>query len=446
MRISILEARRLALHRAGLLQPQSIGLPSRVRGRGRTAIAAAHRVIDLFGYLQLDTVSIAGARSHVIVLLSRLPGFDPALGEALLQPGAPLFEYWGHEASWMPLELYPAFEFRRREFRRHPWWGDVLSRHPELTRTLRRRMRDEGALRSIDMEGAGSRGWWNIKAANRVATALWSSGEWVVRERNNFQRTYDLAERVIPAALRESPLDTRASLELLLRRALRGHGWATSGTLAATWRLRNRREQLAAALRRLVERGRIVSCGLVDADGRESAGWIAPADRDLAASLKTLRPRRDRGVLLSPFDPLLWDRTRVERLFDFDQVLEVFKPAPQRVYGYYCLPVLAGERLVARVDLKADRKRGRLRVLSCRFEATGSPRPSTAIDAEAAHTALARYADALQLELEHTSIHWLTRPRARGASGARAGGGAARPRARAGPVRPASPLRTRAGW
>ena len=107
--LSIRAARRLALARAGLLTPEPTGLPRRARGRGPSAFAAAHEVIRRFGYLQLDTVSVAGARSHTIVLLSRLEGLDPAVGEQLLRPGAPLFEYWGHEASWIPLALYPAF-------------------------------------------------------------------------------------------------------------------------------------------------------------------------------------------------------------------------------------------------------------------------------------------------------------------------------------------------
>ncbi len=131
---------------------------------------------------------------------------------------------------------------------------------------------------------------------------------------------------------------------------------------------------------------------------RATPGWIRPEDRELAARLDTVRPRRDRGVLLSPFDPLLWDRARVRRLFGFDQVLEIFKPAARRTYGYYGLPVLAGERLVARLDLKADRKRGVLRVLSCRFEGTGDSHPAASRDGEAARAALARYADALELK------------------------------------------------
>ncbi len=396
--LPVVEARRLALARAGLLKPEWTGLPGRASGRGARARAGAHKVIRRFGYLQLDTVSIAGARSHAIVLLSRLEGFDPGLAEELLRPGEPLFEYWGHEACWIPLELYPALDFRRREFRRDPWWGDPVGQHPGVARKLRRRIREKGPLRSLDIEGPGSRGWWDLSAGKRVARALWSRGELAVCERRNFQRSFDLATRVIPETLRSRPLPVAEALEVLLLKALDGHGWATTGTLASTWRLANRRRQIAAALARLCARGAVEPCALENREGRPIAGWIRPSDLELAARLRRVRPRRDRGVLLSPFDPLLWDRARVKRLFEFDQRLEIFKPARQREYGYYCLPVLAGDRLVARFDLKAERKRGVLRVLSCRFESTGTRRPESLAEGRAAETGLARYAKAVRLE------------------------------------------------
>jgi hypothetical protein len=353
-------------------------------------------VIAGFGYLQLDTVSVAGARSHAIVLLSRLDGFDPELAERLLQPGEPLFEYWGHEASWLPLELYPVFAFRRREFVRTPWWGDVVASHPDVADALLRRIRDEGPLRSQDMEGKSGAGWWELKAAKRVAIALWFSGELAIRERVAFQRVYDLAERVIPETYRATEVPEDEALEMLLFRALAGHGWATTGTLARTWRLRNRAGQLAAALARLAERGAIVPCALAANRGGRQTGWVRTDDLELAARLEVVRPRADAGVLLSPFDPLLWERERVARLFGFAQTLEIFKPAAKRVYGYYCMPVLAGERLVARLDLKADRRNRVLRVLSCHQE-EGGARARTAA-AEAARSALSRYASALRLE------------------------------------------------
>lgn len=398
--IGVTAARRLALARAGLLKPASTRMPARAAGRGRKARAAAHRVIRRFGYLQLDTVSVAGARSHAIVLLSRLEGFDPTLAEELLQPGEPLFEYWGHEASWLPLELYPVFEFRRRELCHHPWWGDLVGQHPEVAERLRQRIRDEGPLRSSDLEGRGGRGWWDLKVAKKVASALWSSGELAIRERRAFQRTYDLAERVIPERWRGDGLPEPEAIERLLLLALDGHGWAATGTLAQTWRLRNRPRDLQAALGRLEERGEVVPCALVGEGSGRAKGWIRPRDLELAARLETVRPRRDRGVLLSPFDPLLWARPRVERLFGFRPVLEIFKRAEQRLYGYYCLPVLAGERLVARVDLKAERTTGCLRVLSCHYEGDDPGRGPGAEAREAVRTALERYAGALGLAVE----------------------------------------------
>jgi uncharacterized protein YcaQ len=396
--IDIRTARRLALCRAGLLKPEWTGSPKRARGKGARARSAAHRIVRRFGYLQLDTVSVAGARSHSIVLHSRLEGFDTTLAEELLRPGEPIFEYWGHEASWLPIELYPVFGFRRDDFRHHPWWGDLIGEHPEVADDLRRRIRDEGPLRSIDMEGGGSRGWWDLKVAKKVASAMWSSGELAIRERRNFQRTYDLAERVIPDSWRQITVPRDRAIESLTLRALAGHGWATTGTIAQTFRLAQK--ETVAALDRLVGSEEISACTLLVDGRRGSRGWIRRDDLDLADRLRRVRPRPDRGVLLSPFDPLLWDRNRVQQLFGFHQMLEIFKPAEKRVYGYYCLPVLAGERLIARYDLKADRARGVLHVLRRHFEGRD---PSTAVgvaDAEAARTALERYADAVGLAIE----------------------------------------------
>lgn len=397
--MGITEARRLALSRAGLLKPAWTGLPKRATGGAQRARKAAHRIVRRFGYLQLDTVSIAGARSHAIVLLSRLEGFDHELTEALLRPREPLFEYWGHEACWLPIELYPVFEFRRNAFRRHPWWGDLIGKHPKVAENLRRRIRDEGPIRSIDMEGGGSRGWWDLKLAKKVATALWSSGELAIRERRNFQRVFDLTERVIPEKWRQNGLSELKAVEVLLVQALKGHGWASTNTLAKTWRLVHQKNNIAAALNRLLEKGEILPCSLVGDDKKSAPGWIRPKDLELAARLKRVRPRADRGVLLSPFDPLLWDRPRVQQLFAFDQVLEIFKPAPKRKYGYYCLPVLAGDRLVARVDLKADRKAKTLSVLSILLEEADVTGKEMSSSRRAVKTALDRYARALKLNL-----------------------------------------------
>jgi uncharacterized protein YcaQ len=399
--LTVLEARRLALARAGLLKPEWTGTPRRASGRGKRARSACHAVIRRFGYLQLDTVAVAGARSHAIVLLSRLAGLDPQLPEELLQPGEPLFEYWGHEVSWLPLELYPVFSFRRRQYRIHPWWGDLLGEHANVAAEILARIESEGPLRSMDLEGESSGEMWHLKIAKKVVSALWSCGRVVVRERRNFQRSFDLTERVIPAELMALEVSITEALKILLLRGLEGHGWAQTGTLRATWRLRHLKSEVDSALRDLREEGKIIRCDLEleesGARARTIKGWIRPEDRELADRLSRTRPRRDRGVLLSPFDPVLWDRARVQRLFNFDQVLEIFKPASERRYGYYCLPVLAGDRLVARCDLKADRKAGVLSVLSLHFEVGSEAK--TAENGKAAHIALEQYARALGLGL-----------------------------------------------
>jgi len=396
--LDLTQARRLALARAGLLKPEWSGMPRRATGLTRRARQAAQRVIQRFGYLQLDTVAVAGARSHAIVLLSRLEGFNPALAETLLQPGEPLFEYWGHEACWLPIDLYPVFAFRRQEFKQHPWWGDLIGQHPRMAKDLTRRIRENGPVRSLDLEGRGSRGWWDLKIAKRMATALWSAGILAIRERSNFQRVYDLTEHVIPECWRKDALARDDALERLLLLGLQGHGWATTGTLSQTWRLRNMGESIRAALARLRAKGTIVACSLLDDAGRRTPGWVRPQDFELAERLQRVRPRKDRGVLLSPFDPVLWDRARVRRLFGFDQVLEIFKPARQRVYGYYCLPVLAGEKLVARVDLKADRKIRKLHVLSYRFETDDAKNRVPPAARKALHSAVTRYAAAIGMQ------------------------------------------------
>ncbi len=391
MSLPVRDVRRLALARAGLLKPEWTQLPSRVPARGGESAAqrAALLLIERFGYLQLDTVSVAGARSHALVLLSRLAGYPPKLGESLLQPGAPLFEFWGHEASWIPLDMYPLFEFRRNA--PHPWWGDVLAEHPKVAKGLLARIRAEGPLRSIDMEGRGSRGWWDLKLTKRVATALWSSGQLSILERKNFQRAYELTERVIPKAVLARRVGFEDSLDALMLKALDGHGWAGARTLAATWRVPVKLAR--ASLLRLQARGEVLPCEIRGAEGAKP-GWIRPVDLELAARLRRCRPRTDEGVLLSPFDPVLWDRARVKQLFGFDQILEIFKPEAQRTYGYFCMPVLAGERLIARYDLKAYPKQGRLQVRAFHLER------DSAEDRSASAYALNRYSKALKLSLK----------------------------------------------
>ena len=408
--LDLRRARRLALARAGFLKPDWVGQPSRARGSGKRARHAALATIRRLGYLQLDTVSIAGARSHAIVLLSRIEGLDRDFPEQLLRrprgdEEPALFEGWGHEASWMPLELYPALEFRRQAMRTHQWVGPVLDEHRAMADELLRRIESEGPLRSVDLEGSGAGEWWGFKLSKRVANCLWFVGELAIAERHRFQRTYDLPERVLPKATRDDRLSLDESLRLLLGRALDGHGWATVGTLADTYRLRNLRPEITAALDGMLESGEIVACDLMTGD-RPIKGFARPEHLELADRLARARPSLEDARLLSPFDPLIWDRARTGLLFDFEQVLEIFKPAKQRRFGYYCLPVLAGERLVGRVDLKAERQDGILRVLSKHVEdpdriwrGARSRRPTAAGLGDLIGVAVERYARGVELEV-----------------------------------------------
>ena len=371
-----------------------MGLPARSTGQGRGARTRAVQIIERLGYLQLDTVAVAGARTHAIVLASRLDGFKTPLGETLLHPGEPLFEYWGHEVCWLPLSLYPYFAFRRQAFSVHPWYGDVLGEHRQLADQMMRRIATEGPLRSLDFGGEkrpGGSGWGSGKLTNRVLDALWSAGHLAIRERINFQRVFDLTENVIPLTLREQRRDKLTSLQHLLEIALKAHGWASTNTLAATWRLRGCRPDIEMGLVELEASGRIVACEVVTAPKRR-VGWIHTEDLALVDELGKWRIRTDQGVLLSPFDPVLWDRERVGWLFDFEQVLEIYKPVHKRRFGYYCLPVLAGEHLIARVDLRAQRSEDYLNVLSTHYE-----HPPTPVAQVALHGALLRFQRAVGL-------------------------------------------------
>ncbi len=389
------DVRRLALARAGLLKPQWVGLDLSTGRNDNAARAAAHRLIGHFGYLQLDAVPVAGMRSHGLVLHARMGKMPSHMAETLLQPKAHIFEYWGHECSWLPVSLYPFFEFRRRAFLTHPWWGDIVGSHPKVRDHVLQRIRAEGPLRSADFAGERRAGWWNLKIASKVATALWSSGELAIRERRGFQRTFDLTERVVPLSLREVRVDPEDALQRLLLKAFDGHGWAQTRTLAATWRFRGMATEVRAALDALLVCGTIIPCAMQLADGTRRSGYIRPDDLQLSHRLRRVRPPSGSGVLLSPFDPLLWDRKRVQDLFNFEQVLEIYKPIAQRRFGYYCLPVLAGEKLVGRVDLKANRNNGTLTLLSRHYE-TDRPSPK---DQRAVASALQRYAQSLELEL-----------------------------------------------
>ncbi|TFG38680.1 MAG: hypothetical protein E4H44_03485, partial [Candidatus Aminicenantes bacterium] len=214
--LSTRQCRRLALARAGLLKPEWTGMPKTARGRGPSARRACLEIVRRFGYLQLDSIGVTGARTQGLVLMSRLDGLDPSLAEDLLQPGEPLFEHLGHEACWQPMEDWPLFAFRRRELRDAPRWGAFVADHRDVATEILRRIETEGPLRSLDFESGRFGGNWQLKIATFVASALWGTGELAIRERRSFQRVYDLAERVIPNQVRSQSMTFDQALPELI--------------------------------------------------------------------------------------------------------------------------------------------------------------------------------------------------------------------------------------
>jgi uncharacterized protein len=315
------EARRIALRAQGL-----VGAPDR-----RGGVPA---MLRLLGAVQLDTISVL-ARSHELVAYARLGPVGRARVEDAYWSGD-AFEYWSHAASILPVTEWPWFAFRRRRFReRGKRWHDV---HGATIDAVRDQLRSEGPLTTKDLGGAkASAEWWDWSEAKIAVEWLLDVGEVVCVERRGWRRVYDLAERAIPPELlHEEPSDD-ACLERLVGQGGRAMGVATVGDLADYHRLL--RDQVKAAL---------PGSGLVPVT---VAGWGEPAWADPAALGTPVRGRH-RTTLLSPFDSLVWDRKRVPRVFGFDHFIEAYVPRPKRIHGYYAMPLLAGGRLVGRVDPK----------------------------------------------------------------------------------------------
>jgi hypothetical protein len=348
------EARRIALAAQGF----GASRPERVNG------GHLGRVVGGLGLHQIDSVNVL-VRAHYLPAFSRLGAYDRALLDRAAwgrRSERRLFEYWGHEASLLPLELQPLLRWRMAQADRgEAGWGSMRAfareRRPEAEAVLER-IRSEGALAASDFEAGRSRGgWWAWGDAKRALEWLFWAGHVTTRtRRGSFERVYDLTERVIPAGILAQPTSTEAEAQrALVERAARALGIATAGDLRDYFRLKP--EPARAAIAALVEEGVLIPAAV--------AGWKQAAFLHREAR----RPRRIRAqALLAPFDPLVWERARTERLFGFRYRIEIYTPAEKRVHGYYVLPFLVDERLAARVDLKADRARSRLLVQRVTFE------------------------------------------------------------------------------
>jgi uncharacterized protein YcaQ len=325
----------------------SQGFAGRFRRAGAGDVEAAIRRLSA---VQLDSISTVD-RAHRLTLTARIGAYPAGTVPGLLRGGR-IFEYWAHEASLLPIELWPHF---RTVMDGAGHWGThdhALLTHKDLVEPVLGRIRDEGPLASRDFEGQGRGGMWNWKPAKMVLEALWDKGVLVISERRNFQRVYDLAERVIPKQWLDAPTPSEdETLRTLALLAVGARGALTEPAIREHWRLKGGRVRLHHHLVALCEEGRLREVAVDDGGppffvlpGVELDGDPAPP------------------VLVCPFDNLVWDRPLLERLFGFKHVIEVYKREHERTYGYYVLPLLAGDRFLGRADVKADRSEGVLRV------------------------------------------------------------------------------------
>lgn len=355
---SLKQARRLALAAQGFARRQS---PASVKP------AAINRLIERLGILQIDSVN-ALVRSHYLPLFSRLGHYSAdLLDRAAWSQGRhrTLFEYWGHEASLLPLSLYPLMRWRMgRASRGEDIYQQLARFGREQQDTVRRVLacvEERGALGagslSTRQERAGP--WWDWSAEKHALEWLFAAGEVTVAGRRGFERLYDLPERVIPSQVLAQPLLNEAEAQRgLLLHAATALGVGTEKDLRDYFRLNpaDSRPRLAE----LVEDGELLIC--------EVQGWKQPAYCLPGPKV----PRKvEASALLSPFDSLIWERSRTERLFDFRYRLEIYTPPDKRVYGYYVLPFLHNERIAARIDLRAERVAGRLAVHAVHEEEMG---------------------------------------------------------------------------
>src|SRR5215468_7392425 len=355
--LTLSEARRIALASQGFGRP---------RPNGKVNAGHIRGAIRRLGLVQIDYVNVL-TPAHYQVLFSRLGPYEKSLFDDLVYRRREFTEQWAHERSILPVESWPLLRHRMETHRVRPWgFEKFLEQQSSYVAWALEEIRARGPLSAEDLpepDGMPRRmsdKWgWGMNLKSQVLEAHFGFGRLAVVERlPNFARVYDLAERVIPAEHHGRKVEREEAQRELLRLAARSHGVGTAGDLADYYRMPIRDARLRIA--ELVEAGEL----------REAKveGWNEPAY--LHPDGRIARPI-EASALLSPFDPLVWHRPRVARLFSFDYRIEIFTPQEKRRWGYYVLPFLLGERLAARVDLKADRAARRLLALAAYVE-TGS--------------------------------------------------------------------------
>ncbi|MEQ1953113.1 winged helix-turn-helix domain-containing protein [Mesorhizobium sp. CN2-181] len=368
-KISLALARRVAIAAQGLADPRPEGPITR---RHLT------KTLDRLGLLQMDSVS-AVVRAHYMPLFSRLGPYPMALLDDAAAPGRKrmLFEYWAHEASLLPLESWPLMRWRMERANANDdmeiykglarWADDKMPFIEEVLQEVKAR----GPIAASDIDGAkGKGGWWGWSDEKHAFEWLFWAGRITTASRRGFERLYDLPERVLPKEVFDRPdiPAAEAHRELLLRSA-RALGIATYGDLRDYYRLSP--GDVKGRLEELVESGDLLPVSV--------EGWKNPAYLHSGTRL----PRKvEARALLAPFDPLVWERARSERLFDFHYRIEIYTPAEKRQFGYYVLPFLLGDTIVGRVDMKADRPADVLRVLAAYAQPGAPPNAAEELAAE----------------------------------------------------------------
>lgn len=356
--LSLKQARRLALSAQGFNGRQP---PATITSRHVT------QLIERLGVLQIDSVN-ALVRSHYLPLYSRLGNYpQKLLDQAAWSQGRQrkLFEYWGHEASLLPVELYPLMRWRmQRASRGEGIYQQMAKFGREQQATIARvlqAVRDQGALGAGSLNTRQERAgpWWDWSEEKHALEWLFAAGEVTVAGRRGFERLYDLPERVLPSSIINHPQLSEADAQRgLLLHAVKALGVGTEKDIRDYFR--QDPAPARAGLAELVEEGAIE---VVQVKGWKQPAYVLPEFK--------VPKKVTTSALLSPFDSLIWERARTERLFDFHYRLEIYTPAHKRVYGYYVLPFLHNERIAARVDLRAERAAGRLAVHAVHEEEPG---------------------------------------------------------------------------
>lgn len=354
--LSLQDARHLQLAAQGLLTTPR-------RKASQTDVLACIRRMAL---LQIDTIQVV-ARSPYLVLFSRLGQYEPSWLDSLLARGE-IFEYWAHEACFVPREDYRLLRHRMLDPAAMGWKFSAqwLKTHEAEIEQIVERIRQHGPVRASDFERKGGKGngWWDWKPEKRHLEVLFTVGRLMVSERHNFQRIYDLAERVRPGwdDARDLPSLALAQRDMV-RASCRALGLVKTGWVADYYRLR--RGKYDALLHQLADEGELLP---VRVEGWQHGAFVHASLADELAQAQAGILKASHSAVLSPFDPLVWDRKRAKDLFDFDYRIECYTPAPKRQYGYFVLPLLRRGKLVGRLDAKAHRKEGVFEIKSLYLE------------------------------------------------------------------------------